>query len=543
MRKTLSAKSLPRMVLLLVIVLTTVKCRSFSAEPPRLIIFISVDQMREDYFDRFAPHFTGGLKRLYTDGMFFTNANLNYASSVTCLGHATLSTGTYPVKSGMIENEWINPVTRKSVYCVEDTTAAPVDDEGGGSSPNNLLVTGIGDWLKASSPASKVIAASGKDRAAILMGGKHPDYAFWYSRKSGHMVTSEYYTHHEPAWVRTFNDSKWIEKNVPSSWTKLLPDSVYTKEGPDDFSAEVKWDSSSAFPHKFSASKKNDQILTSPYGDMLVLDFAQQAIEAEELGRRSVTDLLCISLSDCDYIGHAFGPNSHEIMDHLFRLDRALGTFLSSADSMVGSSRVLVVLSADHGVMPLPEFLVQFRHQEARRILYPAQIKTKIDSIDGVIRKEWAITEPVFETGGFLNYAAAARAGKDSLQLEQRAGEALRLIDGIADVYFRRELMVAQTSDRPYLAQFRRSYYPPRGEDFQIRYCEYCLVESHSTGTTHGSVYSYDTHVPIIFMHPGIKAFHVQREVHTVDIAPTLARVLTIDFPRTVDGVPMEEIQ
>ena len=157
-------------------------------------------------------------------------------------------------------------------------------------------------------------------------------------------------------------------------------------------------------------------------------------------------------------------------MDHLFRLDRALGSFFSRVDSVVGHSNVLVVLSADHGVMPLPEFLVQFRHQEARRILYPAQIKPKIDSIDRVIRKEWMIAEPIFETGGFLNYASAARAGKDSVQLERRVGEALRHIDGIADVYFRRELSEAQTPDRPYLAQFRRSYYPPRGEDFQIRY-------------------------------------------------------------------------
>ena len=315
-RKTSSMKSLRKRILLMGMVLTMAKCQLLAVEPPRLIIFISVDQMREDYFDRFAPYFTGGFKRLNTEGVFFSNANLNYASSVTCLGHATLSTGTYPMKSGIIDNEWINPATRKSVYCVEDTAAGPVDEEGGGSSPNNLLVTGIGDWLKASSPGSKVIAASGKDRAAILMGGKHPDYAFWYSRKKGHMVTSEYYTPHEPEWVRSFNDSKWIEKNVPASWTKLLPDSVYTKEGPDEFSAEAKWDSSSSFPHAFSASRKNEQILTSPYGDMLVLDFARKAIEAEELGQRAVTDLLCLSLSDCDYVGHAFGPNSHEIMDH-----------------------------------------------------------------------------------------------------------------------------------------------------------------------------------------------------------------------------------
>ncbi len=536
-------KSVQRTYLLMGMMLAAMNAPASGVEPPRLIIFISVDQMREDYFDRFAPYFTGGLKRLYDQGMFFSNANLNYASTVTCLGHAALSTGTYSMKSGIIDNEWVNPATRKSVYCVEDTSAGKVDDEGGGSSPNNLLVTGIGDWLKASSPRSKVIAASGKDRAAILMGGKHPDYAFWYSRKNGRMVTSKYYAQHEPEWVRTFNESKWIEKNLPSSWTKLLPESVYVKEGPDDFSAEEKWDSSSSFPHKFSPSRKTDQILTSPYGDMLVLDFAEQAIEAEKLGQRGVTDLLCVGLSDCDYIGHAFGPNSHEIMDHLFRLDRALGKFLSNADAAAGSAKVLVVLSADHGVMPLPEFLVQYRHQDARRILYPSQIKPKIDSIDLVMQKEWRTPEPIFEMGGFLNYAGAARAGADSLQVEHRVGESLRRIDGIADVYFRRELIDARTPDRPYLAQFRRSYYPQRGEDFQIRYCEYCLVESKATGTSHGSVYSYDTHVPIIFLYPGIQAVHIQREVHTVDIAPTLAHILKIDYPSSVDGVPMEELK
>ena len=197
-------------------------------EPPRLVVFISVDQMREDYFDRFSPYFTGGLKRIYQEGTFFSNADLNYASSVTCLGHASLSTGAYPKTSGILENEWINPATRKAVYCVQDTTALGVDGEGGGSSPDNLLVTSIGDWLKASSSQSKVIAASGKDRAAILMGGKHPDYAFWYSHKNGHMVTSDYYTRHLPAWVREFNESRWIEHHVPPAWTKLLPDSVIT---------------------------------------------------------------------------------------------------------------------------------------------------------------------------------------------------------------------------------------------------------------------------------------------------------------------------
>ena len=343
--------------------------------------------------------------------------------------------------------------------------------------------------------------------------------------------------------MKDFNASGWIEENVPSAWTKLLPDSVYQKEGPDEFAAEAKWDSSTSFPHRFSDAKKPSQILTSPYGDLLVLDFAREAIRKEKLGQRGVPDLLCLSLSDCDYVGHAFGPNSHEIMDLLFRLDAGLGSFLTFVDSTVGRTNVLVVLSADHGVMPLPEFLVQYRHQEAYRILYRTQLLPQIDSVDRAIMAEWGMKKSVFEERGFLNYAEALRVGRDSLQLERRVGDALRHIGSIADVYFRRELLNPSEPLRPYMDEFRRSYFAGCGEDYQIRFREYDLIEETSTGTTHGSVYRYDTHVPIVFWGDGIRALHLQREIHTVDIAPTLARMLNIDYPTTVEGVPLDEVR
>ena len=512
-------------------------------DPPRLVVYISVDQMRDDYLDRYSPYFTGGFRSLMNEGTRYTDATLNYASSVTCLGHSVLGTGCYPSTSGIMENEWVNPITRKRVYCVEDSSALGVDGEGGGSSPQNLLVTGVGDWLKAASPASKVIAVSGKDRAAILMGGKHPDYAFWYKKTNGHMVTSDYYTRDLPEWVERFNGSEWVRNNVPDAWTKLLSDSVYEKEGPDDFPAEAKWDGSSAFPHRFSPSKKNEQILTSPYGDLLVLDFAREAIVQERLGRRGVPDILCISLSDCDYIGHAFGPNSHEIMDHFLRLDLALGRFLAFLDSTFGRAKVLVALSADHGVMPLPEYLVKYGHTEAHRVLFRAELKPVMDSIDAAIRQEWGMKEPLFQEQGFLNYSAALRAGRDSLTLEKRVGEALKSIPCVADVYFRRELAGPGAPPRPYLGEFRRSYYAPRGEDFQVRYRENYLIENSETGTSHGSVYRYDTHVPILFWGDGLPFRSIPREVHTVDIAPTISRMLTIEYPRTVDGAPLEELK
>ncbi|MDE3057098.1 MAG: alkaline phosphatase family protein [Bacteroidota bacterium] len=525
---------------------------------PHLIIFISVDQMREDYFSRFANECTGGLKRLYSEGVFYTNADLNYATSVTCLGHAAMSTGVYPRTSGIQENEWIDPVSRKPVYCVEDSAAGMVDGEGGGFSPNNLLVTAIGDWLKRASPKSKVIAVSGKDRAAILMGGKHPDYAFWYDRKTGHMVTSDYYTKEIPPWVHAFNNSNWIERHVPDAWTLMRSQKIYADDEPDSFSAENNWwGKSKSFPHVFDPQRKAEEIMISPYNDMLVLDFAKEAIQNEELGTRGAADLLCLSLSNTDYIGHDFGPNSREMHDNILRLDSSLGAFFDSAEKIVGKSHVLVVLTADHGVQPFPEYLTEHAHKTAEtievgtkservvpeRIIFKKQIQPKLDSLDKALQTQWGMHSSLFEEHGFLNYTAAAQAGVDSLQLEHAIRGGLLSIHGIADVFFRRELVERTMPPRPFLKYFQRSYYAPRGEDYQIRYEPYTLIASRGTGTTHGSTYRYDTHIPIVFWDAEMKPRHISRRIQSVDIAPTLAHLLGVPYPRSVDGLPLKEIR
>jgi predicted AlkP superfamily pyrophosphatase or phosphodiesterase len=527
-------------------------------EKPQLIIFISVDQMREDYFPRFESQFTGGLKQLYSQGTFFTNADLNYASSATCLGHSSMSTGAYPRTSGIQENEWIDPLTRKSVYCVEDSTAGPVDGEGGGFSPHNLLVTGIGDWLKSASPHSKVITASGKDRAAILMGDKHPDYAFWYDKKTGHMVTSDYYAKDIPSWVQSFNNSDWVKNHVPDAWTLMRPEKMYANDEPDSFSAEnTWWGKSKSFPHVFDPQRKSEEIMISPYCDMLVLDFAKEAIRKEQLGKRGVTDLLCLSLSNTDYIGHDFGPNSREMHDNMLHLDSALGAFFESVEKIVGRSHVLVVLTADHGVLPFPEYLTEIAHEKTEtitigtkservvpeRIIFKKQIRPGLDSLNKALQAQWNIHESLFEESGFLNYIAAEHAGVDSLQLERAVHKGLLSIPGVADVYFRRELANLKAAPQPFLDYFQRSYYEPRGEDYQIRYAPYTLVASRSTGTTHGSPYRYDTHIPIVFWNAEMKPEHISRRVHIVDIAPTLAHMLGVSYPHTVDGTPLKELQ
>ncbi len=537
-----NSRNMKRMIVVVVGLVLFTAVSLESAQRPKLVLYISIDQMKAEYLDRFRRELTGGLKRLTTEGTVFTNADLNYAPSETGPGHATLGTGSYPSKSGILSNEWVDPKTRKEVYCVEDSTAEEAEAEGGGVSPKHLLVTALGDWLRQASPDSKVIAVSIKDRAAILMGGQRPNFVFWYSRKSGHMVTSDYYTRNVPEWVKSFNGRDWIQQNVPEAWTRLRPEAVYARYGPDELEGEMKWGGSTAFPHRFEADKKREQIVRSPYGDMMTLDFAREAVRSEKLGQRGVTDLLLISLSCTDHVGHAFGPNSQEMADQMIRLDRSLGSFIADMEKGLGKGKILVALSADHATLPLPEYMTTIERRFGRRIHPQKEINPKIEELDRTLQREFGTTEHIIQSDAFLNYAAAASANFDSVALEHRVREGLLKIDGIADVYFRRELMNGKNPDRPYLGKYRRGYFPPRGKDFLIRPCEYCLITSSATGTSHGSPYRYDTHVPMVFWGKGIKSGKVSREVHTVDIAPTIAKYLGLPFSASVDGKPLREI-
>ena len=525
---------------LLVIALLLQAC---SQSPlPKLVVLISIDQMRADYLERYAAELQGGLGKLYREGLVYTNADLNYAASETGPGHATLATGSYPRTHGILGNEWIDPQTRKKIYCVVDSGAAPVEGEGGYYSPKNLVVTGFGDWLKVHSLSSKVVSVSVKDRAAILMGGKQPDHAFWYDRKSGRMVTSAYYTQALPQWVKDFNAANWIAKNLPAAWEKSHSEATYAANGPDEMAGELKWGEDSSFPHIFLDERKKGDILTSPFGDMLVLDFARTAIKGEQLGQRKVVDLLALSLSCTDYVGHSFGPDSHEMHDHLLRLDAALGSFLEELENELGKGKVLVALSADHAVLPLPEYITQIKQQHARRVRFDQELKPKTAALNQKLQNEFGGQAPIIFENAFLDYAAAAKRGLDSLALENKVRAELLKIEALADVYFRRELLAQTPSARAYLDLFRRSYYPERGEDFQLRYCENCLITSYPTGTTHGSPYRYDTHVPVIFYGAGIQPAHIERAINTVDVAPTLTKFLSYAFPQRVDGTPLEEV-
>ncbi|MDP1676805.1 MAG: alkaline phosphatase family protein [Bacteroidota bacterium] len=527
----------------LFIILLFVSLYCFGKSPsPKLIVFISIDQMRADYFERYNQYFTGGFNRLFSKGIVYTNADLNYAASETGPGHATLGTGCYPWKSGILANEWVEHKTLKEMYCVSDSTAKSVDSVGGGNSPRNLVVTAVGDWLKQQTPTSKVITASFKDRAAILMGGKNPDYVFWYSKSVGGMVTSDYYSKSLPQWVKTFNASNWPEKNVPAEWSKTLADSDYSKIGPDEYAAEAKRKETTAFPYSFTIGKKAEELGGSPYGDKIIVDFAMDAVKNEKLGQRNVTDLLCISLSNCDYVGHAQGPDSHEMLDLLVNVDRYLGDFFSFLDKNIGKDNYVVALSADHAVCPLPEFNTEFRNVSAKRYIYAADIKPKTDTLNSKLKLELNSSEDILIKNAFINYSAGTKAGLDSIQLEQKVKMGLLSIDAFVDIYFRRELVTREKSDKLFIEKYRNSYYAPRGKDYLYRIRENSIISSRPYGTTHGSPYSYDTHVPLIFWWNNATPKKITREVHSADAAPTLAKFAGFSFPKNLDGVPLKEV-
>ena len=509
-----------------------------ASDRPRLVVVISVDQMRADYFERFEKNFSGGFRRLYDEGIKYVNTDLNYSNSATGPGHASLSTGTYPRVSGIANNDWVERSTRKGMYCVFDSLERVVEDSGVVASPRNLKVTGLADWIKQNIKGSKAISLSIKDRVGVLLGGKKPDYGFWYERTTGRFITSTYYTASLPKWMKDFNASGWYEKNVPSKWEKLLPESEYALLGPDEQQGEYQWDGKTTFPHTFDPAQMIARILITPWGDLLVLDATKAAILGEQLGMRGTTDYVGIGLSCTDYVGHAFGPDSHEMFDHLVRVDRKLGEFFAFLDETIGKEHYMVALSADHGVMPLPEVLAQ-KGLKARRVPYNTEINPGFMLANQQLMRRLSINTNTIEQRSFLRYDLAVAQGIDSVQFENMVEEELRKIDAVEDVLFRRELEGSAPSANTLIEKFRNAYFSERAGDFVVQYKENHLLTSGKTGTSHGTVWGYDTRIPLVFWRHGVAPAFITDRSAVVDMAPTIAAILGIKTPPTVLGTPL----
>jgi len=503
---------------------------------PRLVVFVSVDQMRADYLERFRPLFTAGLRVLGERGAVFTNARYRHACTETGPGHSVLLSGRSPRSSGIVGNSWYDRTLRERVNVVGDATVRVLGGAGRTASPAYFNGFTVGDMLKTRSPASKVVGVSLKDRAAILMAGKRADAAYWYESADGRFVTSSWYMAQAPHWLDAWNARRVPDTYAGRAWERLLPDpATYVRYAGED---DVKGESdgkTTVFPHRFPSSPPSlefyDDLRRSPFGDEILLDAATAAMKAHDMGTDEATDILAVSFSAGDVVGHTYGPDSQELMDNFLRLDRALGRLLDEAEGRAGKDGVLVVLSADHGVMPLVEVL-KGKGIDARRVAS--------EDLSGPVDKALAARFPGATglvtdrdpTEYVLDREAIGRQGLKVEDVESTIREAL-LSTGLVDaVYTQAQLMGPRPAGDPFFDLHQRAFFAPRSGDLVVRVKQYVYLGGYVGGTGHGTPYDYDRHVPIVFMGPGITPGRRDVETGPEDIAWTLGRLLGLPYPQ-----------
>lgn len=502
---------------------------------PRLVLFVSVDQMRGDYLERFAPLFVGGFRTLLQRGAVFPGATYRHSNTETGPGHALLLSGRHARDSGIVANEWYDRAARRIVNVVEDPSVQPLGGPGRGRSPVRFVGSTLGDRLKAVSPESKVVGVAMKDRAAILMAGPRADAAYWYDPTAGRFITSTYYMRTAPAWLDAWNAAGGVDALFGRTWTRLLPDAaVYERfAGRDDAAGE--WDGKdTVFPHRIRGAAKSkafyDDLRRTPWADELVLDVALKVLDNHALGRDEATDLLAVGFSATDIIGHTYGPDSQEILDQMLRLDRSLGRLLAAVEARVGRDGYVFGLGADHGVMPLVERLqaegLPARRARAADLETPVRraLRAAFPGSSGLIA---AYDYPHF----YLDPEAIARQGLKRADVEQAIEGALLGTGLVARVYTPALLLGEGPADDPYVPLFRNAYFEGRSPDLLVRVKpNVCLVHDYVGGTTHGSAEEYDRRVAMGFLGPGIKPGRYMAPCGPEEVAPTLSAILGLDY-------------
>ncbi len=512
---------------------------------PKLVVLLVVDGLPQrqvlDYRDQLAPD---GLARFLDRGAWFANANYGHSFTVTAAGHATLLTGATPSRTGIIGNEWRDPVSGEPQYCVADTSASYIGHRTNafdGTSPKNLRVETLGDVLRGQDARSKVIAISGKDRGAILPAGKSGT-AYMYMGTSGQFASSSYYMAQHPQWVTDFNAAKPADRFFNTAWTALLPEAAYARSVPD----EQKWfaPGGGKLPVLFGVAGEApgprfySSLLRSPFVDALALDFARAAIAGEALGQDEAPDILVVSLSGHDYVNHSFSAESRVSHDHLLQLDRLLQAFFRDLDTTVGRANYVAVLTADHGFMPAPEYSASLGRDAGR--LSPALLLGLLNQ--GLEKRfgegKWALYYSA--SGLLLNQALIAANGLDPETVAQEARQLLLAAPGMAAAYTRRELASGSRSGEPFFLQMQKSFSPDVPVDLQFALKPWWMFGSGSSGSTHGSPHAPDTQVPILLYGPRwIRPGRVDSPVGVVDIAPTLAVLLGVRAPVASEGKPL----
>jgi predicted AlkP superfamily pyrophosphatase or phosphodiesterase len=493
---------------------------------PKLIVAVVVDQFRYEYLQRFRSDYTAGFKRILEQGAVFEDAHHIHFPTVTAVGHSTFLSGATPSLSGIVGNEWYDRESGKTVTSVSDPATKLLGGGEGlpGSSPHRMLASTVGDELKMSDQQSKVIGVSIKDRAAILPAGHMADGAYWFDDKTDHWVTSTYYKDAMPAWVAKVNEAGPAKGAEHGVW---FP--VNAKPGGKPF---CNMDAAAGDVPKCRS------LDASPWGNEIIESFAEQALVNEKLGQHTGTDVLAVSFSANDYVGHAMGPDAPEVRDISIRTDRLLGKFLDFVDKQVGLANVVFVMTADHGVAPVPE-VNQARHMIGGRNSQPELLKTMNDAMAAKYGPgQWILANagPI----PYLNVKLIESKKLDMAQVELVAANAASRMPHIFRVYTREQLLTGQVLDDYVSTAVRNGFYRERSGDIIVIPEAFYLYEA--SGTSHGTPFNYDTHVPVIFMGPGLKAGHYYQKIAVNDIAPTLCAIAGVQEPSGSVGRVLQEM-
>jgi len=540
-----------------------VSCSDKKKDEPkiRLVLQITIDGLRGDLIMRYQSGFTeGGFNYLLNNGTYFTNAHYQHANTETIVGHTTLATGAQPAVHGMVGNVWYDSETDEIGYNIEDPLSpilptrstivegAQVDpaqkaSRTKGRSPRAIIGTTVSEEIfEGTKGKAKIFGVSGKDRSAVSMAGSKGK-AFWYSTDTGDFVTSTYYYDQYPDWVSIWNLQGQAEKASGTNWSLLNEATSYQFIEQDDRPYEIDLKGyGRVFPHAFGESEHPlffTRVLVSPLGDQLTLDFSKTLIENETLGKDEIVDYLSISFSGVDAVNHFFGPSSLENEDIVLQLDKTLKELFAYIDKKIGLDHTLIVLSADHGMAEMPEYMNEKGLQVGR--IYSEDI---IDRVNQIGRDQFgidSIAKLFFRPSLYLDEDKIVEAGLEMNTAEKHIAEALTKTSGIYLALAKSDINTDLKDD--VAIKIRNNFHPDRSGNIYVAQDPYWfLFERGPIGVMHGSPWDYDNHVPIIFSGPGINTLSVDRLVHPVDIAPTMSSYLGVNTPSKSTGVVLDEI-
>lgn len=515
---------------------------------PKLVLQITVDQLRGDMLSRYQDNFISapkqpGFNQFLKQGTQYINAHYRHNTTLTAVGHATLATGALPSQHGVAANNWADRKSGERVYCVADQSTHLLGAEGYSASPANLMASTFSDELYlASQGKAKVFSVSIKDRGAVLTGGQHGK-SFWYDKNSGNMVSSSFYFDKLPDYAQRFNQSGLKDSFLNQQWALSQPQIQYKNNSANRAFQIPPKGFNKGFPHQLpeQADSLYYSMLTyTPYGDQLTADFAKMLISEHQLGKGEYTDYLAVSFSVTDYVGHMFGPNSLEAEDNLIQLDLTLSGLFAFLDKYIGLDNVLIALSADHGVDAIPEYKKSLGFSAFR-----GDISTQVKALNKPLSEHFGITGELIKAVQLPSiYVDDLLLAKHDISLDaaqQKLAELAAAIPGVARVFTRNKLMSKDLSFDPVAAKVQNAFVPQRSGDVVLVQQSSAMSGSYAAAT-HGSPYRYDTHVPLHFAGWKTPAQTITREVSPEDLAVTLSALLGISQPDKATGHVLQEV-